>query len=78
MAEPRTGPRRDAVATRKRLIRAALDLFTTNGYHATTTPAIAARANVAEGTIYRHFPGKEALLNEVYREAQRWASRVVR
>ena len=78
MAETRSGPRRDAVATRKRLVRAALELFTTNGYHATTTPAIAARANVAEGTIYRHFAGKEALLNDVFREAQRWASRVVR
>jgi AcrR family transcriptional regulator len=77
MAEPRSGTRRDAVATRKRLVRAALELFTTNGYHATTTPAIAARANVAEGTIYRHFAGKEALLNEVFREAQRWALRVV-
>lgn len=77
MAEPRTGQRRDAVATRKRLVRAALELFTTHGYHATTTPAIAARAHVAEGTIYRHFAGKEALLNEVFREAQRWAARVV-
>lgn len=77
MAEPRSGQRRDAVATRKRLVRAALELFTTHGYHATTTPAIAARAHVAEGTIYRHFAGKEALLNDVFREAQRWASRVV-
>jgi len=78
MSETRGGTRRDAVATRKRLVRAALDLFTTHGYHATTTPAIAARAGVAEGTIYRHFPSKEALLNEVYREAQRWAATVVR
>jgi AcrR family transcriptional regulator len=78
MPQPQSGTRRDAVATRKRLVRAALDLFTTHGYHATTTPAIAARAGVAEGTIYRHFPSKEALLNEVFREAQRWASRLVK
>lgn len=78
MSRPRSGTRRDAVATRRKLIRAALELFTTHGYHATTTPAIAARAGVAEGTIYRHFPGKEALLNEVFREAQLWASRLVR
>jgi len=78
MPDPRGGTRRDAVATRKRLVRAALDLFTSHGYHATTTPAIAARAGVAEGTIYRHFPSKEALLNEVFREAQRWAITVVR
>lgn len=77
MPDVRGGTRRDAVATRKRLVRAALELFTSRGYHATTTPSIAARAGVAEGTIYRHYPSKEALLNEVYREAQRWAQRVV-
>ncbi|MCL4864556.1 MAG: TetR/AcrR family transcriptional regulator [Gemmatimonadales bacterium] len=77
MADSPARTRRDAVATRSRLVRAALELFATQGYHATTTPAIAARARVAEGTIYRHFDGKEALLNEVFREAQRWASRLV-
>ena len=40
-------------------------------------PAIASRAGVAEGTIYRHFSGKESLLNEAYREAQRWGTSVV-
>lgn len=70
-------PRRDGEATRQRLLRAALELFTTNGFRATTTPAIAERAGVAEGTIYRHFSGKEHLLNEVYRAAHRWASGLV-
>jgi AcrR family transcriptional regulator len=67
-----TPSRRDGEATRQRLLRSALELYTTIGFRATTTPAIAARAGVAEGTIYRHFSGKEHLLNEVYREAQRW------
>ncbi|MGH7629289.1 MAG: TetR/AcrR family transcriptional regulator [Gemmatimonadales bacterium] len=65
--------RRDGEATRQRLLRAALELFTANGFRATTTPEIAERAGVAEGTIYRHFSGKEHLLNEVYRAAHRWA-----
>jgi AcrR family transcriptional regulator len=43
-----------------------------------TTPAIAARAGVAEGTIYRHFSGKEHLLNEVYRNAQHWGVGLVK
>jgi len=60
------------------LLRAALDLYTTVGFRATTTPAIAARAGVAEGTIYRHFSGKEHLLNEVYRKAQHWGAEIVR
>lgn len=70
--------RRDGAATRQRLIRAALELYTTTGFRATTTPEIAARAGVAEGTIYRHFRGKENLLNEVYRDAQRWATALVK
>lgn len=70
--------RRDGEATRQRLLRSALELYTTVGFRATTTPAIAARAGVAEGTIYRHFSGKEHLLNEVYRDAQRWGTATVR
>ena len=70
--------RRDGEATRQRLLRAALELYTTVGFRATTTPAIAARAGVAEGTIYRHFSGKEHLLNEVFRGAQRWGTTIVK
>jgi AcrR family transcriptional regulator len=70
---PDLSPRRDGDATRERLLRAALDLYTTLGFLRTTTPALAERAGVAEGTIYRHFTGKEHLLNEAYRRAHRWA-----
>jgi AcrR family transcriptional regulator len=77
MSNP-TPSRRDGEATRQRLLRAALDLYTTIGFRATTTPAIAARAGVAEGTIYRHFSGKEHLLNEVYRNAQRWGAGLIK
>ncbi|HXM37628.1 MAG TPA: TetR/AcrR family transcriptional regulator [Gemmatimonadales bacterium] len=63
--------------TRQRLIRAALELFTTRGYHDTTTAQIAKKAGVAEGTIYRHFASKQQLVNELYRAAQRWAGKVV-
>jgi AcrR family transcriptional regulator len=66
-----TGRPRSARQTRDRLARAALELFTSRGFHGTTTPLIAARAGVAEGTIYRHFPGKEELFNEVFRAAVR-------
>ncbi len=70
--------RRDGEGTRQRLLRAALELYTSIGFRATTTPAIAAKAGVAEGTIYRHFTSKEHLLNEVYRGSQKWAVSVVR
>jgi AcrR family transcriptional regulator len=70
--------KRDGAATRQKLLRAALELFTTVGFRATTTPEIAARAGVAEGTIYRHFSGKEELLNAAYREAQSWGLELIR
>lgn len=73
-----TPPKRDGEATRQRLLRAALDLYTTVGFRGTTTPAIASRAGVAEGTIYRHFTSKEHLLNEVYRGAQKWATALIK
>ena len=63
--------------TRQRLIRSALELFTTRGYHDTTTAQIAKKAGIAEGTIYRHFASKQHLVNELYRAAQRWAARIV-
>jgi TetR/AcrR family transcriptional regulator, repressor of fatR-cypB operon len=64
--------------THQRLIRAALELFTAQGYHVTTTTHIAKKAGVAEGTIYRHFDSKQHLLNELYRAAGRWAARLVK
>jgi AcrR family transcriptional regulator len=73
-----SSPKRDGAATRQKLIRAGLELFTTIGFRATTTPEIAARASVAEGTIYRHFSGKEELLNAAYREAQSWGLELLR
>ena len=73
-AKPR---RRDPKNTRERLVRAALDLFTTQGYHASTTPQVARRAGVAEGTIYRHFTSKEQLLNEIYRGAVRMFTQII-
>lgn len=63
--------------THERLIRSALELFSTRGYHDTTTAQIARKAGVAEGTIYRHFASKQQLLNELYRAALRWAVKAV-
>src|SRR4029079_8583746 len=67
----------DAEATRRRLIAAALELFTTSGFRATTTPMLAERAGIAEGTIYRHFRGKDDLLTAAYRQVQDWAAAMV-
>jgi len=53
--------------TRDRLLGAALDCVDDGGYAAATVSAIAARASVATGTLYRHFASKEALFVELFR-----------
>ena len=75
---PHAPRRRDPEATRTRLRAAALELFTTIGFRATTTALIAERAGIAEGTIYRHVSGKDDLFAEVHRASQRWAADLVR
>ena len=73
-----TPRRKDALATRERLIRAATELFATRGYLATTTVDIATKAATAEATIYRHVAGKEALFNEAYQGALKWGLGLLR
>jgi len=49
--------------TRERLVRAALDLFTEQGYDATTVSEIAERAGgLTKMTFFRHFPDKREVL----------------
>jgi AcrR family transcriptional regulator len=50
---------------RTRVLNAALKLFARQGYDGTTTKDLANCAGVAEGTIFRHFPNKKAILIEV-------------
>ncbi|MCL1474577.1 TetR/AcrR family transcriptional regulator [Argonema antarcticum] len=55
-------------ATRTRIIKAAQKLFARQGYDGTTTRDLAAAAGVAEGTLFRHFANKKAILVEVATE----------
>ena len=52
-------------ARRERVIRAALELAADGGYDAVQMRDVAARGEVALGTIYRSFPSKDALLLSV-------------
>jgi AcrR family transcriptional regulator len=47
---------------RDRLVVAAVDLFTEQGYDATTVTQIAERAGVTKSTFFRHFADKRELL----------------
>jgi AcrR family transcriptional regulator len=63
----RTEARKAAV--RRRIVGAARELIARGGYAAAQVSAVADRAGVATGTVYRHFPSKADLFAEVFREA---------
>jgi AcrR family transcriptional regulator len=63
----RTEARRAAV--RERISTAARELIAEGGYVAAQMAPVAERADVAVGTVYRHFPSKSDLFAEVFREA---------
>jgi AcrR family transcriptional regulator len=64
---PPPGPMRaDARRNRELLLAAALEAFTEHGADDTSLEEIARRAGVGIGTLYRHFPGRVALLEAVY------------
>jgi AcrR family transcriptional regulator len=63
----RTQARRAEV--RARIVRAAHELIARGGYREAPVAAVAQRAGVATGTVYRHFPSKVELFAEVFRSA---------
>lgn len=56
---------------RTQILDAALALFTQNGFHGTSTAAIARQAEVATGTLFHHFASKEVLIESLYREVKK-------
>jgi AcrR family transcriptional regulator len=59
-------PRADAVRNRERVLAAAKAVFSKGGADA-SLEAVATRAGVGIGPLYRHFPTREALFEAVYR-----------
>lgn len=59
-------PRSDAQRNRERILEAAKRAFTRHGANASLDD-IAKRAGVGPGTLYRHFPTRDALIEAVYR-----------
>ncbi|HEX2283670.1 MAG TPA: TetR/AcrR family transcriptional regulator [Mycobacterium sp.] len=57
------------IPVKERLVRAATELIEQDGYAAASVVAIAQRADVATGALYRHFPSKAELFVTVFRSA---------
>ena len=53
---------------RSRILEAAVQAFSQNGYHATRMSDIAKAADVADGTVYLYFAGKEELLSTIFED----------
>jgi AcrR family transcriptional regulator len=67
-------PRTDAQRNRKRILEVAKEAFTRLGANASLDD-IARQAGVGPGTLYRHFPARDALIEAVYRaEVEKLAS----
>ena len=59
-------PRADAQRNRERILEVAKQAFTRSGAN-TSLDDIAKQAGVGPGTLYRHFPTRDALIEAVYR-----------
>ena len=64
---PKTRARLDAA--RERIVEAASAQVAEAGYSSAGVTAVAKRAGVATGSVYRHFPSKADLFAEVFRRA---------
>ncbi len=53
------------LSTHDKILIAAQTLFARHGYDGTTTKELAEKAGIAEGTLFRHFTNKKAILVEV-------------
>jgi AcrR family transcriptional regulator len=66
---PTDRTRARAAAARERIVLAALDQLAEGGYASASMAAVARRAGVATGSVYRHFPSKGDLFAEAFRRA---------
>ncbi len=53
---------------RSRILAAAIQAFSRDGYHQTRISDIAKAANVADGTVYLYFDGKKEILSKIFEE----------
>ena len=64
-------------STKRTLVEVAEDLFTEQGYAATSLDEIVAAARVTKGALYHHFSGKQALFEAVFARVEGAAGKAV-
>lgn len=65
------GPYPKGVARRQEILERAIEVFAANGSEGTSLRAIAREIGVSHAALTHYFPSRDALLVEVYREAER-------
>lgn len=65
MANGPVGTRTEEESTQERILRAAYDCFEQYGIAKTTIENIASRAKVSRPTVYKYYPSKDAILDEI-------------
>ncbi len=69
--------RRGGDHTRRQAQRVALELFTKQGYEATSLRQIAQALGITKASLYYHFPSKEAILRSLFEDRAREAEDLV-
>jgi AcrR family transcriptional regulator len=69
---------RNKQRTRENIVKAALSLFQTKGFDATTSKAIARKAGIAEGTVFNYFKSKDDIAFYFFEEEVEHAMKSVR
>ncbi|MBK8135432.1 MAG: TetR/AcrR family transcriptional regulator [Chloroflexi bacterium] len=60
-SDPRRSVPKDPESTKARILDAALDVFSTKGYHDATVDEIVEASSTSKGSVYFHFPNKQRL-----------------
>jgi len=60
--KPGRPPKTEGPSTRERILDAAIDLFSQNGFHGSSIRDIARSVGIKESSIYNHFKGKDGIL----------------
>ena len=63
---------------REIILKTALYLFTTQGFHATPTSQISKEAGISTGTLFHYFPDKNTLFEQLYLAIKKDMAKVVR
>jgi AcrR family transcriptional regulator len=67
-----------SASTKRALVEVATQLFTEQGYAATSLDQIVAGARVTKGALYHHFSGKQAVFEAVFEQVESDASKGIR